>query len=126
MADARTLFVVVCCVTLVLLGAAQTAEARDTRPATASPGWVDERSVSSALQRRGVVHAGRRRGIELASCLGLRGYGVRVVAFYEQFRRFRCTLWARDGRRYTAWVRITRSNASIFWWITYRTRAADS
>lgn len=114
-----------CCAALAVLGATGTAAARDLEAhASTSPGWADERSVSSALERRGIVHAGRRRPIVLASCVGLHRYGVRVVSFYEHFHRFRCRLWARDGRRYAAWVRITQSTASTFWWITYRTQAS--
>jgi hypothetical protein len=116
---------VFCCAALAVLVVAGTAAARHREaPATMSPGWADEPSVSTALERRGIVHAGRRRLIDLASCLGLHRYGVRVVSFSERFHRFRCRLWARDGRRYVAWVQITQSSASAFWWIAYRTRAA--
>jgi hypothetical protein len=87
---------------------------------TFSPGWADEPSVSTALERRGVVYNGRRWAVDLASCVGLRRFGKRVVHFYEQFHRFECSLWAADGLRYTAWVRIPRSNASAFWWVIYR------
>ena len=111
-----------CCAALAVLGVTGTAAAQREAPTTTSPGWADERSVSSALEHRGVVHAGRRIPIDLASCLGLHRYGVRVVSFYEHFQRFRCRLWGRDGSRYVAWVRITQSSASAFWWIAYRTR----
>jgi hypothetical protein len=112
------------CCTVLALGMTATAAARQLEaPATASPGWADEPSVSSALEHRGIVHARRHQRISLASCVGLRRYGVRVVSFYEHFHRFHCRLWARDGRRYVAWVRITQSRASVFWWIAYRTRA---
>jgi len=113
---------VISCAALAVLGVTGTAAARLEAPATTSPGWADERSVSSALEYRGIVHAGRRTPIDLASCLGLHRYGVRVVSFDEHFHRFRCRLWGSDGNRYVAWVRITRSSASAFWWTGYRTR----
>ena len=108
--------------TALVVTATAAAGAREA-PMTRSPGWADERSVSSALERRGVVHAGLRRPIRLASCLGLHRHGVRVASFYEHFHRFRCRLWARDGSRYVAWVQITQSRGDTFWWIAYRTRS---
>jgi hypothetical protein len=119
---------VLCCTALAalaVLGVAGTATARQSEaPPTISPGWADEPSVSSALERRGIVHAGRRRPVDLASCLGVHRYGVRVVSFSEHFHRFRCRLWARNGQRYVAWVRIAKSSALTFWWVAYRTRTA--
>ena len=114
-----------CCATVALVCTGEVAAVRGTEAlATTSPGWADEPSVATALERRGVVHAGRRRLIVLASCVGLRGYGVRVVSFSEHFHRFRCRLWANDGRRYVAWIKVTQSHASTFWWIAFRTRAS--
>jgi hypothetical protein len=116
---------VLCCAALAVLGVAGTSAARVSEaPPTISPGWADEPSVSSALERRGIVHAGRRRPVDLASCLGVHRYGVRVVSFSERFHHFRCRLWAHNGQRYVAWVRIPKSSASSFWWIAYRTRTA--
>jgi hypothetical protein len=116
---------VLCCAALAVLGVAGTAAARVSEaPPTISPGWADEPSVSSALERRGIVYAGRRRPVDLASCLGVHRYGVRVMSFSERFHRFRCRLWARNGQRYVAWVRIPKSSGSSFWWVAYRTRRA--
>jgi hypothetical protein len=100
---------------LAVSAAAGTASARPTET-TVSPGWADEPTISDIIERRGILYAGRVRAVDLASCIGLRRYGVRVIDYFQQFHRFRCTVWGADMVRYAAWVRVPRSNARFVWW----------
>jgi hypothetical protein len=83
---------------LAISAAAGTASARPAETSV-SPGWADEPTISDIIERRGIPYAGRVRAVDLASCIGLRRYGVRVVDYSQQFHRFRCSVWGADDIR---------------------------
>jgi hypothetical protein len=93
-----------------------------SQPRYARPGWATASNLSDAVERRGISRAGRRYAIDVASCFGLRRYGVSRAFDREYFHRFRCSLIGANDRLYTAWILITRSNLSHFWWRTYKFR----
>ncbi len=81
--------------------------------------YIDELSVSNAMEKSGIYYNGSHRNVDTASCIGLRRYGVRPDTYgLDKFHRFKCDADGADSHIYTVQVSTT-SGPKRGWWYSH-------
>lgn len=102
---------------LCVIGAALIGAGAGVARMSYGPYYIDELSVSNAIESHGVYYRNRHVAIDNASCLGLRRYGVQPDAYgLDKFHRFKCDLDSADSHFYSVEVSTTTGPRSGYWY----------
>lgn len=90
---------------------------RSLESAFVAPVYETELWMGNIIEQRGLEYSGSRVAVDLASCIGLRRYGVRTTQFIDHFWRFRCTADGADNHAYDVQSSVTRgAKAGYVYW----------
>jgi|SRR5215831_1055931 len=81
------------------------------------PYYIDELKMSNTLESRGIYDANYKHvNVNLASCTGLRRYGVRSNAYgLDRFWHFDCDVQSASGHFYDVHVKTISKPGSHYW-----------
>jgi hypothetical protein len=90
--------------------------------AAARTAYVAETDLANAIESYGFSYSGKRRAVDMASCSGLRRYGVREVRFVERYVRFKCSIDTSNGEWWELRIRTDQKPGGNGW--TYKVLTA--